>query len=401
MHLLRDPAPGVVHRTETPVPPIPDGADVATTIRTRGILRVGYLPDSLPYAFFNARGELVGFDVELAHQLAREMGVKLELVPVSRERFDEHMLDGYCDLVMSGFAVTTDRASRTMMSNSYLDETLAFIVPDESREQFATWADIRAARALKIAVPNLPYYIEKLKLLVPAATIEPVADFVEVMKSKPADIDAIALPAERGSAWTLIYPAFSVIVPEPGIVKIPLSYPIARHDQAFAAFINTWIDLKKKDGTLDSLYQVPGFSVSQTQGPRSAGQSFGTFFIGWIRSPPWSVDRGSFLAPSTLSFLSRVYDDGAVLHDPADACEQRVDAGQRVALDRDEVGQVARCDAAEAILEAQHRGRHGGRGGERLLRRHPGLDEPAELARVLAEHRVRPRRSPSPASRPP
>ena len=255
MHLLRDAAPGIVQRTETPVPPIPDGADVATTIRTRGILRVGYLPDSLPYAFFNARGELVGFDVELAHQLAREMGVKLELVPVSRERFDEHMLDGYCDLVMSGFAVTTDRASRTMMSNSYLDETWAFIVPDESREQFATWADIRAARALKIAVPNLPYYIDKLKLLVPAATIEPVADFVGVMKSKPADVDAIALPAERGSAWTLIYPAFSVIVPEPGIVKIPLSYPIARHDQAFAAFINTWIDLKKKDGTLDSLYQ--------------------------------------------------------------------------------------------------------------------------------------------------
>ena len=87
-------APGVVHRTETPVPPIPDGADVATTIRARGILRVGYLPDSLPYAFFNARGELVGFDVELAHQLAREMGVKLELVPVSRERFDEHMRMG-------------------------------------------------------------------------------------------------------------------------------------------------------------------------------------------------------------------------------------------------------------------------------------------------------------------
>ena len=42
MHLLRDPTPGVLHRTETPAPPIPDGADVLTTIRSRGTLRVGY-----------------------------------------------------------------------------------------------------------------------------------------------------------------------------------------------------------------------------------------------------------------------------------------------------------------------------------------------------------------------
>ncbi len=246
----------MVHRTESPAPPIPDGADVLTTIRARGILRVGYLPDALPYAFFNERGDLVGYDIELAYQLASELGVKLELVPVGRERFDQNLAEGYCDLVMSGFAVTTDRASRTVMSNSYMDETLGFIVPDGSRERFANWSEIRAAGSLKIAVPNLPYYIEKLKLLVPHATIMPVADFVDVLKSMPPDIDAIALPAERGSAWTLIYPAFSVVVPEPGIVKIPLAYPIARHDQSFAAFINTWIDLKKKDGTLDSLYQV-------------------------------------------------------------------------------------------------------------------------------------------------
>ena len=62
---------------------------------------------------------------------------------------------------------------------------------------------------------------------------------------------ALAMPAERGSAWTLLYPQFSVVVPEPGIVKIPLAYPIGRHDEAFASFINTWIDLKRKDGTID------------------------------------------------------------------------------------------------------------------------------------------------------
>ena len=45
------------------------------SIRDRGMLRVGYMPDALPFSFFNVKGELVGFDIELAHPLASELGV--------------------------------------------------------------------------------------------------------------------------------------------------------------------------------------------------------------------------------------------------------------------------------------------------------------------------------------
>ena len=41
-------------------------------IRARNVLRVGYIPDRLPFAFVNATGELVGMDVELAGRLAQE-----------------------------------------------------------------------------------------------------------------------------------------------------------------------------------------------------------------------------------------------------------------------------------------------------------------------------------------
>ena len=49
------------------------------------MLRVGYLPDNLPFAFFNAAGDLVGFDIEMAHTLARDLRVELEFVPIARE----------------------------------------------------------------------------------------------------------------------------------------------------------------------------------------------------------------------------------------------------------------------------------------------------------------------------
>ena len=45
----------------------------------------------------------------------------------------------------------------------------------------------------------------------------------------------------------------TMVVPEPEIVKIPLAYPLARRDLEWAHFINTWIDFKRRDGTIDAL----------------------------------------------------------------------------------------------------------------------------------------------------
>ena len=67
--------------------------------------------------------------------------------------------------------------------------------------------------------------------------------------------DAFLLPAERGSVITMLHPEYSVVVPEPGLIKVPLAYPLARHDDRWAGFVNVWIELKRRDGTIDTLYR--------------------------------------------------------------------------------------------------------------------------------------------------
>ena len=49
----------------------------------RGTLRIGYDPDNIPFSFFNADQQLVGFDIELAQNLAESLGLKAEFVPVT------------------------------------------------------------------------------------------------------------------------------------------------------------------------------------------------------------------------------------------------------------------------------------------------------------------------------
>lgn len=253
MHLLHEPVKAIVHRDADRRPTTETGP-LLDSIRSRGVLRVGYLAQSLPFAFFNARKELVGFDVELAYRLASDLKVGLEFVPVDRDAMLKELAAGSCDIVMSGVVVTPLRAGQALHSNSYLDETLALVVRDEDRTRFEQWSSIRSAGRLTIAVPDVPYYVDRIRELAPAAVIRRFDNVPALLGQASTGVDAIALPAERGSAWTLMYPRYTVVVPEPSRVRIPLAYPLARNDQLFARFVNTWIELKQKDGTVQALY---------------------------------------------------------------------------------------------------------------------------------------------------
>jgi ABC-type amino acid transport substrate-binding protein len=216
----------------------------------RGTLRVGYLPDSLPFAYINSRGALVGFDIDMAQRLATELGIGISFVPLGSIR---DVPTCACDVVMSGMAVTTDRAAALQLSASYLDETLALVVPDADRGNFTAWADIKSRR-LRLAVPDVPYFVEDVRRALPDATVTTFSSVRKMFASDAHSVDAFVLTAERGSAWTLLYPQLSVVVPTPTVIKIPLAYAIVDQDPALVRFLETWIDLKKKDGTIQLLY---------------------------------------------------------------------------------------------------------------------------------------------------
>ena len=148
MQLLHTKVPAVVYRTPQPAPADDPQQSRLERLRSRGILRVGYLPDNLPFAYFNAANDLVGFDVEMAHTLARDIGVKLAFVPVARDRMAEQLQAGDYDIIMSGVVATPQRAFTMAFSASYLDEPLALIVKDHRRDEFAATVEAVLAQRL-------------------------------------------------------------------------------------------------------------------------------------------------------------------------------------------------------------------------------------------------------------
>jgi ABC-type amino acid transport substrate-binding protein len=232
-------------------------ASLIDTITKRGILRVGVFADRLPFVFTTRDGHLVGFDVEMAQLLARDLGVKVEFIQMQEvgARVPRALATAQVDLVMTGFPVTAPRASQILFSEPYLDETLAFVVKDELRQTFSNWAAIRELGDFSVAIPELPYFIGAIKARAPALKLSVLNSMKQIEAGlAKGSYDAVVLPAERGSVLSLLYPKYAVVVPEPGTVKIPLAYPVARRDKDFAAFLNTWIELKRRDGTIDALY---------------------------------------------------------------------------------------------------------------------------------------------------
>ena len=236
--------------------PVPAAGARLAAIAARRTLRVGMLPDALPFAYRNSRNEMAGLEVAMMHQLARELGVALAFVPVAREALDRPdgatalLRDGVCDVIIGGIAVTTTRAGLLRLSASHMHETLGFVVRDDARRRFASWDAVRNAGAVTIGAPDLAYYVDQLRARLPEARFQTYPGLAEAL----AGADAVALPAERGSAWTLRYPQYAVVVPEQPIL-IPLALALPRDEPGVASFIDTWIELKRRDGTLDALYR--------------------------------------------------------------------------------------------------------------------------------------------------
>jgi len=251
-------------------------------IKKRGMLRVGVFTDRLPFVFLNRERRLVGFDVEMAHLLARDLGAKVEFVQLEESRALPHLLaTGRIDLAMTGFPITPERAAGMLFSDPYLDETFAFVVKDHLREEFSGWANIRDLAAFPVALPDLPYFIDRLKARAPGLKLQVVDSFNKIEEGlQKGTFDAVALPAERGSVLTLLYPKYTVVVPEPGVVKIPLAYPLAGGDPNWAYFLNTWIELKRRDGTIDALYGH--WILGKQAGKRQPRWSIMRDVLGWV-----------------------------------------------------------------------------------------------------------------------
>ncbi len=225
-------------------------------IQSRGTVRVGYVPDSLPFAFRKEQGEVVGLDIEMAHHLALDLGVELELVRLEMANMQEHLDSGVIDIVMSGVIVTPQRALKWNYSEAVMDVTIGFLVPDHERKRFTRIDVLRHMPDLQLGVVNSDDSFENYLLAqIPNAHVVRIDSPRAFVRGEMPELDAVVYSAEAGSAWTLIYPHYSMVVPLPRTVMIPLAYPLPYGEPEWQDYVDLWVSLQRKNGTLGLLVE--------------------------------------------------------------------------------------------------------------------------------------------------
>lgn len=137
-----------------------------------------------------------------------------------------------------------------------MDLTLALLVPDHRRKEVATINSLKRIADLTIGIVQSDAALHHLiRGALPNAELVSVESPREFLRGKRPELDAVAYSAEGGSAWTLIYPAYTVVVPRPGAVKLSMGYPVPRGEREWLRFLDEWVQVKQKEGTVDALFQ--------------------------------------------------------------------------------------------------------------------------------------------------
>ena len=115
----------------------PSGA--LAEILSRGVLRVGTAGDYQPMSYLDPESRrYVGFDAELAEDLAAALGVELEYVPTSWPTLMADTLAGKFDLAICGITITQARQEQALMSIGYLGNGKTVLCRAEDADKYTS-----------------------------------------------------------------------------------------------------------------------------------------------------------------------------------------------------------------------------------------------------------------------
>jgi polar amino acid transport system substrate-binding protein len=112
-----------------------------------------------PYVYRDANDELAGFEVDLADELARRLGMRSQFVQGSWENLPEDLKRGNMDVILNGYEWSPARERQMASTIPYYRGALKLMVPREPREgqpRIESWDDLRkrggGGRRLRVGV---------------------------------------------------------------------------------------------------------------------------------------------------------------------------------------------------------------------------------------------------------
>ena len=101
-------------------------------IQDKGTLVLG-LDDSFPpMGYRDENNEIVGYDIDLATEVCKRLGVELKLQPIDWTAKENELNTKKIDCIWNGMSIDEERKQNMTLSIPYLDNSMSFVVKSDS-----------------------------------------------------------------------------------------------------------------------------------------------------------------------------------------------------------------------------------------------------------------------------
>ncbi len=229
-------------------------ADTLDEILERGTLRVGLEPGYMPFEMTNQRGEIIGFDVDMAKRIAKAMDVKLELVSTAWDGIIPGLITKKYDMIMSGMTLTQERNLQVNFATPYIVVGQTILVKKEFADEVKSYKDLNDGKftvASKLGTTGekaTKRMIPKAKYISFETEQEGMMDLINgKVDAFVYDLPFMAIANAEKNNGKLVF------LNEPFTYE-PLAWAVRRGNADLINWLNNFMNQIKSDGTYDKIY---------------------------------------------------------------------------------------------------------------------------------------------------
>lgn len=112
-----------------------------TDIQEKKELILGLDASFPPMGFTDKDQNIIGFDIDLAKEVAKRMDVKLKLQPINWDSKEQELDTGNIDCIWNGLTYSEERAEKMLCSTPYMENHQVLVLPKNSK--IKSLADIK------------------------------------------------------------------------------------------------------------------------------------------------------------------------------------------------------------------------------------------------------------------
>ena len=208
-------------------------ADALDDIKKKGALVVGTKADYRPFGFLDPSGKIVGFEPDLAADVAKRLGVKLELTPVIASNRIQFLQQGKIDMMIATMSDTPERRKIVdIVEPNYYGSGLNVLSPKSAR--LTSWDQLRGK---KVCLIQGAFYNKELqeKYGVEGVAFPGTAEAYAALKNGSCVGFAYDDTAIVGEMQTPEWSAYEM--PLDSILFVPWGLAIKQGEKGFADFM--------------------------------------------------------------------------------------------------------------------------------------------------------------------